>query len=611
MPSFIGRLSFLVVLVLAGCGDDEKNPASDGTDATSGDSSDVPPDTSGEVTPDTATEVEDDTTTDVQEDTQADVTEDTTSDVADTTPDETVADPTVTGITISPDEATLCAGETVVLAVMAAYSDGTSGAITPSWSADPDGVVTIDASTGLVTAEAEGSVTITARYTDPIGDEVHEDAVTLTVEPACIEAIVVSGPTEVFEGATIALTATGTFTDGSDADVTADVTWSSDWPDVATVSNDPAGEVTGLASGAATISATSGDVRGTYLVTVRQAEPRLELTGPDGPLVDGATADVGDQDVGVPFTRAYVIANTGTKALAVTGITMLKAAAPLNCEQTLSLEPADSVAPGDTTTFEISATVLDEGPANCPFVVATDDPDAPSFRVDVAAVGVAPAVKKSAAAICGIASGFGYFTGVLADFTPDGTLVTTNTPMGNCMLTTQVGTIPGGTTVNEGADAATCGSLSCAENNNVCQAFGAAPYAAGASLTVSMTDPLLGGLVTHTFPKAPGTLTRAPVGASVSRSAPLTFTTSGGVAGTLTLVTIQQQNPDGQTTVICEYPADSASITVPTSILGLFHDGAFTLLVDTRVQAFSVNGGYDVVLGAVNSTTPQQSSFSP
>ncbi len=340
--------------------------------------------------------------------------------------------------------------------------------------------------------------------------------------------------------------------------------------------------------------------------------PKIELAGPSGPLGADGSDDAGEQPAGTPFVRTYTITNSGDGPLTITGVTLLKAP-PLNCEQALSADPDPIVPAGETTTFDITTTVLDEGPANCPFVVASDDPDSPSFRVDVAATGIAPTpqVDKAATATCGATAGFGILVATLADFTPDGTLVTTDTQIGDCWLTTQVGTLPGGTSVNNAADSATCGSLSCSESSELCRAIGSAPAGAGATVTVTMTDTLLGGTVSHTFPKAPGTLTRQAVGGSVSRGAPLTFTTSGGVADTLTLVTIQQDNVDGQTTVICEYPAESSSVTIPTSILGHFHDGAFNLLVDTRVQAFSEQNGYDVVLVVVNSSLPQQSSFTP
>ncbi len=340
--------------------------------------------------------------------------------------------------------------------------------------------------------------------------------------------------------------------------------------------------------------------------------PQVAISGPDGPLDPNGIDDAGEQPVGVPFARSYTIVNDGDAPLKVSGVTLLKAV-PLNCEQELSTPPDPVVEAGQATTFEVTSTVLDEGPASCPFTVATDDPDHPSFSIEITATGVAsgPVVKKAASATCGATAGFGILVATLADFTEDGTLVTTNTPIDNCWLTTQVGTLPGGTTVNNAADSASCGALSCTESGELCRAVGAVPAAAGAPVTVSMTDTLLGGTVSHDFPKAPGTLTRSSVGASVSRGAPLTLTTSGGLADTLTLVTIQQDNDDGQTTVICEFPAESPSVTIPTNILAHFHDGPFNLLVDTRVQAFSVHNGYDVVLVVVNSTLPQQSSFVP
>ena len=232
-----------------------------------------------------------------------------------------------------------------------------------------------------------------------------------------------------------------------------------------------------------------------------------------------------------------------------------------------------------------------------------------------------PTVKKAGTVTCAGTQVQSFtasvITGVLNDFTADGSLVTTDTVIDNCTVTTQVGTLPGGTAVIHASDRATCNALSCNEAPSaagpVCQGIntGGLPYTSGGAVTLTMEDELLDGVVSHTFPKGPGFLTRSDIGASVSRGGPLSLTTSGGIAGTLTLVTIQQDNVDGQTTVICEFPADSRSVTIPASILGLFHDGDFNLLVDTRVQAFADNNGYAIALVVVNSTLPQQSTFAP
>jgi len=82
-------------------------------------------------------------------------------------------------------------------------------------------------------------------------------------------AVTPANPT-IFAGSTIQLTATGTFSDNTVQDLTAQASWSSSSQSVATISNAAGsnGLVTSLAPGQTTITATSGSVSGTTLLTV-------------------------------------------------------------------------------------------------------------------------------------------------------------------------------------------------------------------------------------------------------------------------------------------------------------------------------------------------------
>ena len=79
-----------------------------------------------------------------------------------------------------------------------------------------------------------------------------------------INPIVAQGLTEQF-------TATATYTDGSTADLTSSVTWTSANTIVASING--TGLAAALASGSSTISATSGVVVGTSIVTVTSGSP--------------------------------------------------------------------------------------------------------------------------------------------------------------------------------------------------------------------------------------------------------------------------------------------------------------------------------------------------
>lgn len=93
-------------------------------------------------------------------------------------------------------------------------------------------------------------------------------------------------------GSSLQFTATGTFSDGSTQDVTGVVTWSSNTPAVATVSNTAgsAGLATGVTSGTSTIAATEGTVSGSTVLTVTSAAlVAIEVTPAGSSLETGFT----------------------------------------------------------------------------------------------------------------------------------------------------------------------------------------------------------------------------------------------------------------------------------------------------------------------------------
>ena len=162
----------------------------------------------------------------------------------------------------APRTASLLATRTQQATATATYNDDTTEDITQQveWSSSNTSVATVNGG-GLVTGVAEGTASISATYRQFMDD------VTITVDPAILTAIVISGPsTMVPDGLFLQLTATGTFSDGTMADVTNSAMWSSNATSTATV--DPTGEVQGVAVGGATITATQGGVSDTFMVTV-------------------------------------------------------------------------------------------------------------------------------------------------------------------------------------------------------------------------------------------------------------------------------------------------------------------------------------------------------
>jgi len=176
-----------------------------------------------------------------------------------------VTSATLTSISLSPASARIPstpAGITQQFTATGAFSDGTSLDISTQviWSSSNIAVATIT-SGGLATSVAGGISTITATYQTISGNTI------LTVTSAGLTSISVT-PTNpnVAQGATQQFTAIGIYSDGTSWDITPQVTWSSANTSVVTVSS--TGLATTVAPGTATITAASGNISGSAILTV-------------------------------------------------------------------------------------------------------------------------------------------------------------------------------------------------------------------------------------------------------------------------------------------------------------------------------------------------------
>ncbi len=96
--------------------------------------------------------------------------------------------------------------------------------------------------------------------------------------PPALESIAVTPKTaSIAEGSTQQFTATGTYSDGSTADLTESVTWTSSNPDVAIIT--ASGLATGVSEGTVTITAASNGVTDTATLTVAEAptQPTVDV----------------------------------------------------------------------------------------------------------------------------------------------------------------------------------------------------------------------------------------------------------------------------------------------------------------------------------------------
>lgn len=152
-------------------------------------------------------------------------------------------------ITLTPTSVFLTVSNTKQFSASGTTVNGDSKDVTSSakWSTSSAGVATVSA--GLVTAVAAGTATITASQ-----DGV-EDTSGVIVNSSDLLSIDISATsTTVTSGSTLQLTATATFADNSQQNVTNQVAWTSGSTSTATVSS--TGLVTGVATGTATITAT-------------------------------------------------------------------------------------------------------------------------------------------------------------------------------------------------------------------------------------------------------------------------------------------------------------------------------------------------------------------
>ena len=216
-------------------------------------------------------------------------------------------------ISITPQNATLAAGNQQQLSATGSWAGGVQSNITNfvTWTSSAPLVASVN-STGLALAIAQGSAPIAASY-----GSVSRTA-TITVTPPTLTAITVTpGNPSAPVGAYEQFTALLSYSDGSSKQTTTSVTWSSSLATAGTISS--SGLASALASGTTTITATSQSVTGTTTLNVFQPQcvtPSSGLIGwwtGDGNLVDLAGnhsgmlqngATYGNGEVGQAFSFA-------------------------------------------------------------------------------------------------------------------------------------------------------------------------------------------------------------------------------------------------------------------------------------------------------------------
>jgi hypothetical protein len=180
----------------------------------------------------------------------------------------TVNNPALSSIQVSGPATTLAAGASQQMSAIGSYNNGTQQNITTNvqWSSSDTSVATINSS-GMLTAKAHGSVTVTAVLNNVSG------STNLTVTTALVSITVSAATLAMAPGTAQQFIATGNYSDGSTQNLTGKVTWASSNTAAATVSNSnpTQGLTKALATGSTAISASMGQVVGTVTLTVTSA----------------------------------------------------------------------------------------------------------------------------------------------------------------------------------------------------------------------------------------------------------------------------------------------------------------------------------------------------
>ena len=181
----------------------------------------------------------------------------------------TIVQGSLASLAISPTNPTLGAGSSQQFTAIGTFTGGAIADMTRTcaWSSSDSSALAI-APSGLGTALQAGTSLVTASSAGVSATT----TVTITSSPLAGIALLPAAATLV-TGGIVNLSATGSYADGTHADLTQSVAWNSSAPTVAAVSNGPGtqGQVVGVGTGDATISATLGSISGSAAITVSPA----------------------------------------------------------------------------------------------------------------------------------------------------------------------------------------------------------------------------------------------------------------------------------------------------------------------------------------------------
>jgi uncharacterized protein YjdB len=232
-------------------------------------------------------------------------------------------------VAVTPAAPSIIKGTTQAFVATASYTDGSSRDVTvgAAWTSATPAVATVNATSGVATGVTAGTSVITAAFSGKSG------TATLTVLPATLSSIALSPLNPSINiGASQKFAVTGTFSDNTTADITANSTFQSGTPAVASI-NAATGVALGVSAGPSLITATSGGKTTSTTLTVKPAFLQTLTVVPQAPVLqigatrqlavmagysDGTSTDVTAASTFVSATPAKAtVSTTGV----VTGVT--------------------------------------------------------------------------------------------------------------------------------------------------------------------------------------------------------------------------------------------------------------------------------------------------
>src|SRR6184192_1857029 len=273
----------------------------------------------------------------------------------------TVTTVPVASVTVSPSPASVQLGSTVQLTATPKDANGNplSGRVV-TWSSNNTAVARVNGS-GLVTGVGAGTATITATIEGQSGTS----DVTVTLAPVA-SVTVTPSPASVAVGLTVQLTATPKDANGNPLSGRV-VTWSSNNTAVARLNG--SGLVTGVAAGAATITATSEGQSGTSDVTVTPAPVASVAVTPSPASVQVGltlqlTATPKDANGNPLSGRVITWASDNTSVATVDGNGLVTAVAVGSATITATSEGKSGTSAVTVTTVPVASVTVSPSPAS-------------------------------------------------------------------------------------------------------------------------------------------------------------------------------------------------------------------------------------------------------